>query len=140
MIAITAVLIGLGLVASLVPGLGQRAEYGAERFRDRAAYAERVLHDTPMKPPPARLPFVVQPTTTGSVLYGLGGGALALLVAAFGLWRNRLPAAWRAGVGRVAATPLHVVKVVHSGVIGDYVMWLTLGTAVLGGVWALTLR
>jgi hypothetical protein len=40
----------------------------------------------------------------------------------------------------VAAQPLAVLKGVHSGVIGDYVMWITLGTALLGGVWALTLR
>jgi hypothetical protein len=140
MIAITAVVIGLGLVTSLVPGLGQRAEYGAHRFRDRAAYAERVLHDKPMKPPEARLPFVLTPTTPNSVLYGLGGGILALLFTAFGLWRNRLPDAWRTAVGRRAAPSLHVVKIVHSGVIGDYAMWLTLGTALLGGVWAVTLR
>jgi hypothetical protein len=29
---------------------------------------------------------------------------------------------------------------VHSGVIGDYVAWITVGTAVIGGVWALLLR
>jgi hypothetical protein len=29
---------------------------------------------------------------------------------------------------------------VHSGVIGDYVMWLTVGTAVIGGIWAIALR
>jgi hypothetical protein len=29
---------------------------------------------------------------------------------------------------------------VHSGIVGDYVMWITVGTALLGGVWALTLR
>jgi hypothetical protein len=30
--------------------------------------------------------------------------------------------------------------VLHSGVIGDYVMWITVGTALVGGVWALLLR
>jgi hypothetical protein len=34
---------------------------------------------------------------------------------------------------------VNVLKAAHSGVVGDYVMWLTLGTAVLGGVWILTL-
>jgi multicomponent Na+:H+ antiporter subunit D len=139
MLAVTATLIGLGLVVSLVPGLGQRAEYGAERVRDRAGYAEEVLHDAPTKAPEHRLPFVVTPTGTSSVLYGLGAGAIALVGAAFGLWRRRLPDAWRATGGRVAATPLTVLRTVHSGVIGDYVMWLTLGTALLGGIWALTL-
>jgi len=29
---------------------------------------------------------------------------------------------------------------VHSGIVGDYVMWLTVGTALIGGIWAVTLR
>jgi hypothetical protein len=32
------------------------------------------------------------------------------------------------------------LKAVHTGVPGDYVMWITVGTAVIGGVWTLTLR
>jgi multicomponent Na+:H+ antiporter subunit D len=140
MVAIVGVLIVLGLVVSIVPGLSQRAEYGAERFRDRAGYAERVLHGKPMKEPPARLPFVVQPTTGTSIVYGVGAGLLALLFTAFGLWRQRLSEGLRLAAGRAAGPPLAVFKEAHSGVIGDYVMWITLGTALLGGVWALTLR
>ncbi|HEY3542151.1 MAG TPA: complex I subunit 5 family protein [Gaiellaceae bacterium] len=140
MVAITGVLIVLGLLVSVVPGLQQRAEYGAERMRDRAAYAERVLHDAPTKQTPARLPFVVQPTGSASVLYGIGAGVLAFFFVAFGLWRERLPGGWRAAGGRVAGPPIRALKLVHSGVIGDYVMWLTLGTALLAGVWAITLR
>jgi hypothetical protein len=34
---------------------------------------------------------------------------------------------------------LNVLKAAHSGVIGDYVMWLTVGTAILGGIWVFTL-
>jgi multicomponent Na+:H+ antiporter subunit D len=130
MLAVTATLILLGLVVSLVPGLSQRAEYGAERFRDRAAYAERVLHGKPM--PTKRLPFAVQPTTGDSIAYGIGAGVLTVLFAAFGLWHREL--------GRFAAAPIGVLKSVHSGIVGDYVMWITVGTALLGGVWALTLR
>jgi hypothetical protein len=33
-----------------------------------------------------------------------------------------------------------VLKAVHSGIIGDYVTWITVVTAVLGGIWALALR
>ena len=138
MVAVTAVLILLGLAVSLVPGLGQRAEYGAERFRDRAAYAERVLHGKPMET--KRLPYAIQPTGSASVLYGVGAGVLALFFTAFGLWRDRIPDAWRRATARVAGPPLAVLKGVHSGVIGDYVMWITVGTALLGGVWAITLR
>jgi multicomponent Na+:H+ antiporter subunit D len=138
MVAITGFVIVLGLVVSLVPGLSQRAEYGAERFRDRAGYAGRVLHGKPMKT--KVLPYAIQPTTGDSVAYGIGAGLVTLLFVAFGLWRNRLSDAWRTSAGRVTGPPLAVLKEVHSGVIGDYVMWITLGTALLGGVWALTLR
>jgi multicomponent Na+:H+ antiporter subunit D len=138
MLGVTAALVLLGLVVSVVPGLSQRAEYGAERFRDRAAYAERLLHDVPMQT--KRVPYAIQPTTGESVAYGIGAGVLTLLFAAFGLWRDRLPRGWRLTGGKVVAQPLAVFKGVHSGVIGDYVMWITLGTALLGGVWALTLR
>jgi multicomponent Na+:H+ antiporter subunit D len=127
---VAAVMLAAGLVISVVPGLGQRAEYGAERFRDRAAYADRVLHGQPMRQTP-RLPFVVQPTSGASIGYGLGAGALALAVAALGLWRRR--------VIDTVPRPVVALKALHSGVIGDYVMWVVLGTAVIGGVWAVTL-
>jgi multicomponent Na+:H+ antiporter subunit D len=140
MLAVTGTLIVLGLVISVVPGLQQRAHYGADRFRERAAYAERVLHGKPTEEPPARLPFVLQPSSTASVLYGVGAGLIALLCAAFGLWRDRISAGLRRTAGRIADPPIAVLKGAHSGIIGDYVMWITVGTALLGGIWALTLR
>ncbi len=33
-----------------------------------------------------------------------------------------------------------VLKAVHSGVVGDYVTWVVVGTAVTGAAWALLLR
>jgi hypothetical protein len=54
------------------------------------------------------------------------------VVAALGLRGQGLP--------RVAARPAGVLKAFHSGVLADYVVWLTVGTAVLGGIWAITLR
>jgi multicomponent Na+:H+ antiporter subunit D len=138
MLGVATVLLVLGLVVSIVPGLGQRAEYGAERFRDRAGYAERVLHGQPMKQVP-RLPFAVAPTGSASLLYGVGSGVLTLFFAAFGLFRHRLPRGWRDGAARIACPPLDALRAVHSGIVGDYVMWLTAGAAVIGGVWAFTL-
>jgi multicomponent Na+:H+ antiporter subunit D len=131
LLAVTAVMLVLGLVLSVVPGIGQRAEYGAERFRDRAAYAERVLHGQPMRQT-HHLPFVLEPTSGESIAYGFGAGALALVTAMFGLWRRRLVAA--------CPRPLTVFKELHSGIVGDYAMWIVLGTALIGGVWAVTLR
>jgi multicomponent Na+:H+ antiporter subunit D len=138
MLSVAGVLLALGLVISVVPGLGQRAEYGAERFRDRAAYAERVLHGKPVKQTP-QLPFALSPTTPSSLLYGAGAGGLTLLFTAFGLFRQRLPSGLRRSTARVAFPTLDGLRAVHSGIVGDYVTWLTVGAAAIGGVWALTL-
>jgi multicomponent Na+:H+ antiporter subunit D len=139
LLAVTAVMVVLGLAVSLVPGLGQRAVYGAERFRDRAGYAERVLHDAPTRET-ARLPFAVQPTATESLIYGCLATVLTIGAAAVGLWRRRLPFALRRASERLIGAPVEVLRAAHTGLIGDYVMWLTVGTAVIGGVWAFTLR
>jgi hypothetical protein len=32
------------------------------------------------------------------------------------------------------------LKAAHSGIFGDYVMWITVGTALLDGVWVVTSR
>jgi len=136
---VTAVVILLGAAVSLVPGLAQRGEYGAERFRDRGAYAGHVLHGAPV-PTSARLPYAVAHSTLESVLYGVGATALALALAAFGLYRRRLPQAAREAATRLLLPPLDGLRALHSGVVGDYIMWVTVGTAVTGGVWALVLR
>ena len=54
--------------------------------------------------------------------------------------RPRLPAGVRRPSFRVLAPPLHALKAAHSGIIGDYLLWIVLGTTVIGGVWAITLR
>jgi multicomponent Na+:H+ antiporter subunit D len=134
LVATTAVVIALGAIVSVVPGLAQRAEYGADRFRDRAAYAGRVLHGLPMKPPPA-LPFAIAHSSLETVGYGAGATLLALLLAVHGLYRRRVD---------LRVKPLEpafvALKRIHSGVIGEYVMWVVLGTALLGGIWAVGLR
>jgi multicomponent Na+:H+ antiporter subunit D len=140
LLGVTIVVLALGLVASVVPGLAQRAEYGAEHFRDRAGYAERVLHGTPMKTTESPLPLTVSHTGLASWLYGIGAALVALATAAFGLWRGRLPAPYRRRGARLLGPPIAVLKAAHSGVIGEYAMWITVGTALIGAVWAFTLR
>jgi multicomponent Na+:H+ antiporter subunit D len=139
LIAPATVMIALGLAASLVPGLQQRTEAGAEHFRDRAAYVGRVLGAKQIERG-HRLPYAIAQTPVESWVWGLASGGLAVLVAAFGLWRHRLPAALRARSANMLGPPVRTLKLVHSGIVGDYLMWITVGTAVIGGVWALTLK
>ena len=138
MVAVTAVMLALGLLASVAPGLERRTEAGAHRFVDRAAYAGRVLHDVPANAT-ARLPYDVPRATASSVRYGLLATALTFAVAAFGLWFQRLPDVLCRAGRRVLGPPIAVVHAAHSGIVGDYVLWIVAGTALIGAVWAFTL-
>jgi multicomponent Na+:H+ antiporter subunit D len=137
--AVAAVAIVLGLVASVVPGLQQRAEHGADVFRDHAGYVDRVLLGaTP--PGPARLPYTLEAASGTSLAYAAGALVLAVGLAACGLWYRRLPRPTLAAAGRLLRPPLSALRAAHSGIVGDYLLWLAAGTALLGGIWALSLR
>jgi multicomponent Na+:H+ antiporter subunit D len=136
-VAVTAVVLGVAI--SIVPGLGQRAEYAADRFRDRAGYAARVLGDRPMAPPQS-LPVTIRHTSLESLLYACGATIFAIGLAGVGLYRRRLPQVVSDVAARTLAPPIHVLRSWHSGVVGDYVTWVAVGTAVLGGLWAVLLH
>jgi multicomponent Na+:H+ antiporter subunit D len=129
-------LIGVGLGLAFTPGLAGRATQWAQRLEDRPAHAAEVLRGVPPRPasPPAFHP--------GAAPYAYGAistvGAFGF--AAFGLYRGRLPRALRRFAGRLTAGPAARLKALHSGVVGDYVAWLTFGAAALGGLLALTVR
>jgi multicomponent Na+:H+ antiporter subunit D len=131
LVGVALVAVVAGFAISVIPGLGQRAEYAAVRFQYRTAYAARVLEGLPMSPPPA-LPVTIEHTSVESLLYGGGATVLALGLAAAGLYRKRLP--------RAVHAPVRVLHALHSGVVGDYVTWVVVGTAVTGAAWALLLR
>jgi multicomponent Na+:H+ antiporter subunit D len=131
--------VAAGVVISVVPGLGQRAAYAADRFSNTAGYAAVVLHGKALPPPPS-LPVAIHGTSLESILYGLSATILAVVLALVGLYRRRLPRAVAVAAGRTLAPPIRVLHALHSGVIGDYVTWVAVGTAVTGTAWALLLR
>jgi multicomponent Na+:H+ antiporter subunit D len=136
MLVVTAALIAIGLALSVVPGLQQRSEAGATRFVDRAAYAAHVLRGVP-EPAVPRPPFAVEAAGGAALLYGLGSAAIALGVAALALWYRRLPALVR--VLKPLAAPVDLLRAAHSGIIGDYLLWIAIGTVLIGAVWAFSL-
>jgi multicomponent Na+:H+ antiporter subunit D len=139
LVAVAVVAVAAGLAISIVPGLGQRAQYAADRFRDTRGYAAAVLDAKEVASPPS-LPVSVEHTTVESLLYGAGATVAAIGLALIGLYRRRLPGAVSEAAARVLAPPIHVLRELHSGVVGDYVTWVAVGTAVTGGVWALLLH
>jgi multicomponent Na+:H+ antiporter subunit D len=139
MVSVTALMVAIGLGLSLVPGLQDRSVQAADRFRNRHAYVERTLFGKVGRPDVAAA-VVLHRAKDTSILYGLGSTAIAFATAAFGLFRRRLPRLLRERAWRGLGPPVTALKLAHSGIVGDYVMWLTLGTAILGGVWAVALR
>jgi multicomponent Na+:H+ antiporter subunit D len=139
MVTVVVILVGAGLCFSVVPGLQARTEHAADRFQDRHAYVERTLFGHVRTYGPSA-PVVVHSARPSSIGYGIGAMLIAFATAAFGLYRRRVPAAVRNAGARILDPPIEGLKALHTGIAGDYVMWITVGTAVLGGVWALTLR
>ena len=132
--ALALLLVGAGL--AFTPGLAGRATQWAQRFEDRPAHVAEVLG--------GKLPRATHVPSTGAGLapygYGIASTALAVGFAAFGLYRRRLPALVRRRAARLLDPPVTVLKGLHSGIVGDYVAWLTFGVAALGGLVALIVR
>jgi multicomponent Na+:H+ antiporter subunit D len=118
------------------PGLAARAEQVAAGFENRGQYAAAVLDAR--RPPPEPLPAVS--TTSSAVLWGIVSLLGAVALAAFALLRDRLPGSLRDRAWATLRPAIGGLRLVHSGHANDYVAWLVLGTAVLGGLFALTLR
>jgi multicomponent Na+:H+ antiporter subunit D len=111
------VLVGLGLVWGLVPGLVDAITGAAAHFVDRPAYAATVLHGAPTGPAETH----GEGPTAAAWLYGAASAALAIAIAC------------------LRTVPVGGLRELHSGRIGDYVAWLAAGTALVVGVFVLTL-
>ena len=128
--SVLALSFGMGFVHPAI----RAARAASERFADPAGQLAAVLHGTPSGPLPP-----VAPVPLGSALTdGAIGGAIAVVIAAYALFGHRI--ALRDRVGKaldVAMTPLHAV---HSGLLGDEIAWLTVGTAVVAAALGLSVR
>ena len=116
-------LLAAGLTLAFTPGLARRAVQHAKLSVDRPALARETLHGvrTPLpKPSFERSP--------AAYAYAGAAGLLAIGFAALGLYRRRVPV--------LVAAPMHRLKLLHDGVVGEYVTWLTVGTAVIGVLFA----
>jgi multicomponent Na+:H+ antiporter subunit D len=71
-------------------------------------------------------------TVKEGILVGLGSAAGAVALAWLDLFRHRLPAIQHLD-GRIIVQAVAALKAMHNGRVGDYVVWLTLGVALLGG-------
>ena len=138
MIVPPAVLVAAAAVTGLLPRLGSVVEAAAVRFQDQRAYNAIVLHA-------AHIAHATAPSAAGpagsavtGVVTGLGTAAGAVFLAFLGLYWRRLPVLRRGfepGTGLVR--PLERFQ---SGVVNDYVTWIVIGVACLGGALAFSIH
>jgi multicomponent Na+:H+ antiporter subunit D len=132
MFASAALLVAAGLLATAVPGTSADAQRAAHAFADRAAYAAAVLE----RPLPAAEPIEYLQTGPIEVALALVTVLGAIGLAAVMLGRPRRPVPVPRGLVRAAESGFERLRRQHSGQLGDYVAWATLGFALLGGLFA----
>jgi multicomponent Na+:H+ antiporter subunit D len=133
MLTSAGLLLAAALAIGLWPGLGAGAQEAAARFHDRAGYAAAALQGD------QRLPDRRPPSVHVSIGSGLLFTAAAAALGSAALFRRRLPGGLRRGTMTALRPAINALRFVHSGEVQDYVAWATLGVALLGGAFALTL-
>ena len=125
-------LIAGGLVLGAVPGVVDQVQSAAAQFTDRSVYAAEVLGR------PLPTPSAVEELEIGWAEFLLGAlTAAGSLVLGIRLLRRPRPFSYPdAGRGLSGEFFLRLRRL-HSGQLGDYVAWMVLGFAVLGGSLAL---
>jgi multicomponent Na+:H+ antiporter subunit D len=124
-------LMAAGLALGGLPGVTDAAARAAAGFVDTASYAAAVLHGAGHEASARAAP----PTWT-AVTYGVASTVAAAGIAAASLFNRRLPGALQAAWKSAVHAPVAALRHAHSGHVGDYVAWLTVGTALLGAAFA----
>ncbi|MBO0728943.1 MAG: NADH dehydrogenase [Acidimicrobiaceae bacterium] len=138
MIVPPAVLVALAVAVGVLPHLGPLVQAEAIRFQDQSAYTATVLSGAHVPHPTA----LAAPEDTGitltDVATGAGTTAGAIVLALVGLYWRRLPLLRRGS--EPGSRLLAPVQRFQSGVVNDYVTWIVVGTACLGGALAFSIR
>ena len=124
------------LALGLIPGVAEAAHRAAAVFVDRGAYVAAVLHGAAGAAPHVPAP---KPPNAADFLYGALSTIGALGVAAVGLFHERMPRFAPRGMSRCAGTLVWRIRLLNSGHVGDYVAWVSVGIAVFGSAFAVTL-
>ncbi|MBO0715647.1 MAG: hypothetical protein J2P59_12885, partial [Acidimicrobiales bacterium] len=138
MILPPAVLVLVALGVTFVPHLGPAIQHSAVRFQDQRAYSSTVLSGVAAAHVSAPLAPEDTGITVADVATGAGSALGSLLLAAVALYWRRLPLVnWfftpRAG-------PRQLLERLQSGLVADYVTWIVIGTACLGGALAFSIK
>jgi multicomponent Na+:H+ antiporter subunit D len=128
------ILLAGALSIGLLPDLHAAADRAGAWFTDAAGYQRAALIRASASVPPVH----AGGWTAKGLALGFTSAALAVVVAGVGLWSPVLRERW--ALARWGALPLGLLRRLHSGHVGDYVAWLMVGLAVLGGFVGLPAR
>jgi multicomponent Na+:H+ antiporter subunit D len=120
---------------AIVPHFTHQVLEAANRITFQPAYLDTVYG--------GNTPYVTLPTSLNldskaSALRGCFASTLAVLLALTSVLRKRLPRILR--LGALLEGPLVSLRALQSGMVGDYVLWLTIGTSVLAAAYIFLLR
>jgi len=138
MIVPPTLLVACAAALGLITPLGPAVQAAAIRFQDQAGYNATVLAGARIAHPVAIAAGEPTAITTSDVLTGTCATIGALILAFLALYWRRLPLLRRGyepGAGLTAP-----IQRFQSGVVNDYVTWMVLGLAGIGGVLALIIR
>ncbi len=129
------VCIAAAIGLTFVPGLGTRVLQAANRLSFQPGYLHAVYTGTS---PALALPPGINESPGSSALRGCFATLLAVLLALSSVFRGRLSRLLRLGASLEG--PLVWLRAIQSGHVGDYVLWLTIGSATLGLGYLILLR
>ncbi len=136
MMLVPAAMIAGVLVLGLLPGAVPSVERYAAQFVEHPLYSGWVLHGAQVPLP------LVQPSHISAADYGYGAISAvgALIVAAIGLFGDRLRRLRESWLAERLGAAVWVLRELHSGHIGDYIAWWSAGVSVIGGICLIALR
>lgn len=130
MIAAATICVALGISLTFVPGIRTFALHLAERLCDYPGYLHAVyLRQSRIPASPAGVDLKLG----SSVFRGILGALLAILLSLTSVFRLRLKRPLR--IGAFLEGRLLNLRALQSGHVGDYVAWMTFGTAVIGAAY-----
>jgi multicomponent Na+:H+ antiporter subunit D len=133
MIVPPAILVVAAIMVGVIGPLGPAVQAATVRFEDQAGYNATVLNGAHITHPVALFAAGPAIVTLTGVLAGVGSVIGALILAGLALYRRRLPLLRAC---RPNAPLASAARRFQSGVVNDYVTWIVIGLACLGGVFA----
>ncbi len=119
-----ALLVAMALAVGLLPGMAEEAEDAAQRLGHPKRFISAVLRGTP-EPPVLKTDFTLTAKTWATGLVTTAGAAL---LAAVAVWFHLLAPGFRQFWNMLLMQPLQWLRRLHSGYVGDYVVWFMAGS------------